>query len=90
MGLLMGLGFGVALVALLEYRDTSIKTDDDVLVSLSLPVLAVIPQMMNAADRHVRRRRRTLWSGAAAAALLLLVLAAGLAWQFGLLDRWVR
>ena len=43
-----------ALVALLEYRDTSFKSDDDVVTTLSLPVLAVIPVMTNAGERRAR------------------------------------
>jgi len=52
-------------VALLEYRDTSLKTDSDVAVSLSLPVLAVIPTMITTAERRKQRRRRRLVATAA-------------------------
>jgi uncharacterized protein involved in exopolysaccharide biosynthesis len=57
-GLLGGLVLGLALAALLEYRDTTIRTDDDALVSLSLPVLALIPMMPTKAELRTRRRRR--------------------------------
>ena len=50
MGILGGLALGLGLVALLEYRDTSFKSDDDVVTTLALPVLAVIPA-------HDQRRR---------------------------------
>ena len=43
MGLLAGLAFGLGLAGLLEFRDTSLKTEDDVRRCLSLPVLATIP-----------------------------------------------
>jgi len=58
MGLFAGLGLGIAIVALLEYRDTTLKTDEDVVTSLALPVLAVIPAMITTADRRRIKRRR--------------------------------
>ena len=60
MGALAGLALGLALIALLEYRDTSFRTDDDVALSLSLPVLAVIPAMTTRRERE----RRQAQSGA--------------------------
>lgn len=55
-GVLAGLGFGLALVALLEYRDRSFKTDEDVTMVLNLPVLAVVPLMESEQDH-----RRVVW-----------------------------
>ena len=49
------------IVALLEFRDTSFRTESDVLAVLALPVLAVVP---------LRRRRRTS-SGRDAGGILL-------------------
>jgi uncharacterized protein involved in exopolysaccharide biosynthesis len=89
MGLMAGLGFGLALVALLEYRDTTLKTDDDVVTSLALPVIAVIPSMVTAADR-LRQKRRRLVLAAAASALTLTAVAAAVAWRFELIQRWIR
>jgi polysaccharide chain length determinant protein (PEP-CTERM system associated) len=57
-GILGGLVFGLALVALLEYRDTTIRSDEDALVSLSLPVLALIPVMPTKLEMRSLRRRR--------------------------------
>ena len=52
MGMVVGLGIGLALVALLEYRDVSFKTDDEIFRVLSLPVLAVVPVMLSDAERR--------------------------------------
>ena len=89
MGLLAGLGFGVALVALLEYRDTTLKTDDDVVTSLALPVIAVIPAMVTAGDRKRQRRRRLLLA-AGASAVTIVAVAAVVAWRLELIQRWIR
>ena len=60
-GVLAGLAIGVGLVALLEYRDTSLKSDDDVMTALALPVLALIPTMRSAGElRRLRRRKLVL------------------------------
>jgi polysaccharide chain length determinant protein (PEP-CTERM system associated) len=59
-GLLGGLMFGVVLVGLLEYRDSTFRTDDDVMSVLALPVLAVVPLMESNVDRRVHRRRKFL------------------------------
>jgi polysaccharide chain length determinant protein (PEP-CTERM system associated) len=59
-GLLGGLLVGIGLVALAEYRDSSFRTDDEVVHVLSLPVLAVVPVMFSEAERQARRRRRLI------------------------------
>jgi polysaccharide chain length determinant protein (PEP-CTERM system associated) len=82
-GLIVGLGFA----ALLEYRDTSLRTDDDVLVAVALPVLATVPTMSTERERQ-RRKRHKVWlasSGAVAAMLCLAVII----WKLGLND-WIR
>jgi polysaccharide chain length determinant protein (PEP-CTERM system associated) len=53
-----GLGIGIALIALLEFKDKSLKTDEEVLSVLSLPVLAVVPVMQSGAERKRQFRRR--------------------------------
>jgi hypothetical protein len=45
-------------VILLEYRDTSLRTDGDVVSSLSLPVLAIVPALTTGLERRRRYRRR--------------------------------
>ena len=59
-GMAVGLVLGLALVALLEYRDRSFKTDDEVKSVLSLPVLAVVPLMRSDSERRRIRRRGVL------------------------------
>jgi polysaccharide chain length determinant protein (PEP-CTERM system associated) len=66
MGALAGLFAGVALAALLEYRDSSMRTEEDVIKTLSLPVLAVIP-VMESPQEQLQKRRRLIFAGAAGA-----------------------
>jgi polysaccharide chain length determinant protein (PEP-CTERM system associated) len=78
MGLIGGIALGLAFVALAEYRDTTFKTDDDILTALSLPVLATIPNMVTRHERRLRRRRRVMVS--MTAVLVALVAAATAVW----------
>jgi polysaccharide chain length determinant protein (PEP-CTERM system associated) len=80
MGLVAGLGLGLGLVALLEYRDRSLRTDEDVMLALALPVLAIIPQMSNTRERQVERRRLLMLSAAGAATFACAVLV--FVWKF--------
>src|SRR5262249_25115658 len=61
-GAAAGLGLGLLLVALLEYRDSSFKTEDEVVRLLDLRVLALIPDMTSEIDRRTARRRVALIS----------------------------
>ena len=56
-GVRAGLAIGGGLVGLLEYRDRTLKTDDEVAMVLSLPILAVVPRMTSDKDRRRERRR---------------------------------
>jgi polysaccharide chain length determinant protein (PEP-CTERM system associated) len=58
MGIAAGLGLGLALIALLEYRDATFKTDEEVSSVLGLPVLAIVPLMRSDAEKR-RARWRT-------------------------------
>jgi len=82
MGALGGLGLGVGLVGLFEYRDKSMRSEDDVLQCLSLPVLALVPVLTTARERRRATRRRVLLS---CAALLLVAVAVtgAVGWKLG-------
>ena len=84
LGASAGLALGLLFVGLLEYRDTSLRTDDDVLVALSLPVLALVPTMRTSSRRG---RWRGLIAGSSAAAVLSAVAAV---WKLGLFGMWSR
>jgi polysaccharide chain length determinant protein (PEP-CTERM system associated) len=87
-GSLAGLGLGVLLALLLEYRDTSLRSERDVGAALALPVLALIPVMLRPTERARQRRRRQLVSVTAAVGLLV---GAGVAvWKTGAWERWLR
>ena len=89
LGLLAGLGLGVAMIALLEYRDTTFKTDDDVVTSLALPVLAIIP-VMSSADERRRIRRRTRMLAFSLSAASVVIVAVVVAWRLNMLAGLVR
>jgi uncharacterized protein involved in exopolysaccharide biosynthesis len=57
LGMGLGLAIGLVLVALLEYRNTGLQTDDEVAGVLELPVLAVVPRMESETERRWRKRR---------------------------------
>jgi hypothetical protein len=78
LGAFGGIALGMAIVFLLVYRDSSLKTDDDVVVSLGIPVLALVPWMQTTVDQRRRRQRRLLLGGATA--VLTLALVGGAAW----------
>ncbi len=75
MGGLGGLALGLGFVFLLEWRDTTLKTDEDVRVAARLPVIALIPQIVTHADR-VRDRRWRLIAGAVTVLAMMAVAAA--------------
>jgi uncharacterized protein involved in exopolysaccharide biosynthesis len=83
-GAVIGLALGLGLAMLLEFRDTSIRTEDEVVRVLALPVLALVPLV---ATRHdIRRRRRRLVHVAIALAVVAAVTGAVAAWKLGVLG----
>jgi len=79
-GALVGLGIGLGLAILLEYKDTTLKSDADVAVTLMLPVLAAVPVIVTAADVKQRKRRRLILS-LAAVTVIVIAVAAIAAWK---------
>jgi polysaccharide chain length determinant protein (PEP-CTERM system associated) len=73
MGALVGLAIGLGLVALREYANSTLKTDDDVVQALALPVLAMVPLMPTRRDAKAARKRRFLVFASSAAAVLVAV-----------------
>jgi len=83
-GSLAGLALGLAIVALLEIRDSSFKVEEDVIRVLTLPVLALVPVIISDAQRRADLRRRR-WLGIALGALVLVIgSAAVIAWKLQL------
>jgi polysaccharide chain length determinant protein (PEP-CTERM system associated) len=78
-GSLGGLLLGLGLVGFLEYRDSSFKTEEDVLRLLTLPVLAIVPILISERERETQRRKRIV--GLAAVVVLLGSVAALAAWR---------
>jgi polysaccharide chain length determinant protein (PEP-CTERM system associated) len=76
LGVAAGLGFGLALAALLEYLDRTMRTESDVRAALKVVVLATVPLI-----EAPKKKRRALKAAIAATATTAIVLAAaGAAW----------
>ena len=56
-GAAAGFLLGVVLVGLFEYRDSTFRSADEVIVGLELPVLASIPLLVSDRERRKARRR---------------------------------
>jgi polysaccharide chain length determinant protein (PEP-CTERM system associated) len=82
MGALIGLALGCGLVVLREFANSSLKVDDDVVQSLSLPVLAMIPMMRSRRDEHRMAKRRRLAVLASSATAAVIAAGALLIWKF--------
>jgi hypothetical protein len=80
MGLAIGIAIGVAFISFLEYQDRSLKSEDDVMLALALPVLAVIPRMTTRQERQDTRRKRLMFS--AAGATVFMGAAVVFVWKF--------
>jgi protein tyrosine kinase modulator len=84
-GAAVGLALVLGFVGFFEYRDETLRSEDEILRTLVLPVLAAIPIMMGAVDRQRRRRHRILVS-VTVTVLLTAGLAAVTLWRLGLLK----
>jgi polysaccharide chain length determinant protein (PEP-CTERM system associated) len=76
-GTLAGLGLGLLLVGLAERRDSTMRSEADLLGVIDLPVLALTPFVTTEADLHQQRRRRLIVS---VAVVVVLVGTAALFW----------
>jgi polysaccharide chain length determinant protein (PEP-CTERM system associated) len=88
-GTIGGVALGLALVLLLEYRDRSFRSPQDVQTVLSLTVMATVPVMRTVEDkRRTRLSQMAAWGSAAAC---VCVSAAAVAWKFRVvIEGWVR
>jgi polysaccharide chain length determinant protein (PEP-CTERM system associated) len=80
-GLALGLLLGVGVAALLEVRDTTYRTDADIVDVLALPVLASVPYVATAREL---RKRRLLTIAASVVAVVSLAGAGYVAWMMKL------
>jgi len=87
MGAVFGILLGLGLTGLLEYLDSTLKTEDDVVQTLMLPVLALIPNMPSPAELRQRQRRKALFFSFVAVGVFLM--SAMVAWKLDVI-RWVR
>ncbi len=62
-----GLGLGLLLLGFVQYRDSTMQSEADVLGAIDLPVLVLVPLVTTKADERRLRYRRILVSGAVVA-----------------------
>jgi polysaccharide chain length determinant protein (PEP-CTERM system associated) len=80
-----GLAIGVLLIVLLEYLDSSLKTEEDVVRLCQLPVLALVPIMTSREEQRRASRRRTATVSVVTAAVILASAVALIVWRANLL-----
>ena len=78
MGLLVGLAFGVGAAVLMESTDSSFRSIRDTQSTLSIPVLAAIPEIVLESDR-ANSRRKTIRNTVAAVVVVTFCLVGGAA-----------
>ena len=88
LGSFFGLVLGLALGGLFEYRDKSLRSEEDVVIALALPVLALVPTMTTAVERQKQKRTRLLLASSGAVAFALGVVV--IAWKFNSIANWIR
>ena len=81
-GFAAGLLFGVGLAGLLEFRDTTLRSDADIRATLALPLLGEVPIIQTLMER---RRRRAKVITLSFATTTLVVAAVFLVWKFSLI-----
>jgi polysaccharide chain length determinant protein (PEP-CTERM system associated) len=80
-GAFAGLVLGLGLVAFLEYRDSSFRSDEEIARVLNLPVLALVPTLLQERERTAMRRRNLVGLGLAAIVVVLSSAAAVALWR---------
>ncbi|MEZ4601730.1 MAG: Wzz/FepE/Etk N-terminal domain-containing protein [Syntrophotaleaceae bacterium] len=81
-GLILGVGAGAGLVALLEYGDNSVRSTEELSRKLRLPVLAGIPEIVTASQQaRMQRRRRMMQLG-----VLVLLVGGVMIFHFFIMD----
>jgi hypothetical protein len=88
MGFVTALGVGFGLAGLLEFLDKSLRTEEDVLTALSLPVVALVPTMLTNEERRRTRRQRLIMVSSCAAVIVCSVLV--ITWKFQAIADWIR
>lgn len=76
LGIVLALGAGVGLAALIDALDTSIRSPQDLQKALAVKPLVVIPYVRTMRDRRVAWTRRVAATGAAVAVALAVILLA--------------
>ena len=84
-GALAGLVLGLLLVGFGEYRDLTLRQEPDVIRILSLPVLALVPEMRSRRERR-SHRIRTLAANLTAGVALLGAVGLIVAWRLQFLQ----
>ena len=80
-GALAALAIGLGLAGLMEFRDSSFRSEQDIVTCLAMPVLAAVPRVTTSAETRTRGRRRRVAGVLAAAATVVGGLAI-VAWRF--------
>lgn len=85
-GAVSGLLLGIGMVALIEFRNSTFRTEQDILTVLALPVLATVPAIVTSVERRITRRRRIV--ATCVSLSFLLCGAAAAAWKFRDMLTW--
>lgn len=80
-GALLGLLLGLGLVALLEYRDSSFRSEDEIVRILNLPVLALVPVLIQERERRLLHRKDIVGSALAVVVVVVSSAAAFALWR---------
>jgi hypothetical protein len=88
LGFVLSLGVGFGIAGLLEFLDKSLRTEEDVLSALALPVVALVPTMFTTEERRRIRRQRLVMVSSCAAVIVCSVVV--ITWKFQAIADWIR